>query len=143
MRRKRGLTLAMKKSFVFPAVIAVAALVSCQKQQTQAEKDAEVERQVQERLAAEHQEQISQREADLDAREKAFAEKENAAAATPTPELRVESESIESRSRGREPRGDAPTGGYSTFYTKLEPYGAWFETSDYGYVWQPRQAESS
>jgi len=33
--------------------------------------------------------------------------------------------------------------GYSTFYNKLEPFGAWIETSDYGYVWQPRQAESS
>jgi hypothetical protein len=28
-------------------------------------------------------------------------------------------------------------------YTKLDPYGAWFETNDYGYVWQPRQAEGS
>src|SRR5260370_397656 len=123
----------MKK--IFPAVIAVAALVSCQKQQTEAEKNAEVERQVQERLAAEHQaeqqQQMSQREAELDARKKALAEKENAAAATPSPARRVESESIESR-----PRGGAPTGGYSIFYTKLEPYGEWFETSDYGYVWQ-------
>src|SRR5438067_10200344 len=45
----------MRKFFVVPAVIAVATLVSCQKQQTEAEKNAEVERQVQERLAAEHQ----------------------------------------------------------------------------------------
>src|SRR5207248_814128 len=115
-------------------------------QQTEAEKNAGVERQVQERLAAEHQaeqqQQLSQRQADLDAREKALAEKENVAA-TPSPEQRVESESIESRSRVLESRGGAPTGGYSTFYTKLEPYGAWLETSDYGYVWQPRQAESS
>src|SRR5438477_1643729 len=137
----------MKRFFIIPAVIALAALASCQKQQTEADKNAEVERQIQERLAAEHQteqqQQMSQREADLDAREKALAEKENAAAATPNSEQRVESESIESRSRVRESRESAPTGGYSMFYTKLEPYGAWLETSDYGYVWQPRQAESS
>src|SRR6266700_3330736 len=137
----------MKSFFIIPAVIALAALASCQKQQTEADKNAEVERQVQERLAAEHQteqqQQMSQREADLDAREKALAEKENAAAATPNSEQRVESESIESRSRVRESRESAPSGGYSMFYTKLEPYGAWLETSDYGYVWQPRQAESS
>ena len=137
----------MKRFFIIPAVIALAALASCQKQQTEAEKNAEVERQVQERLAAEHQaeqqQQMSQREADFDAREKALAEKENAAAATPNSEQRVESESIESRSRVRESRESAPRGSYSMFYTKLEPYGAWLETSDYGYVWQPRQAESS
>ena len=32
---------------------------------------------------------------------------------------------------------------YETFYRKLEPYGAWRETSDYGYVWQPRVAQQS
>src|SRR5438477_1539283 len=137
----------MKRFFIIPAVIALAALASCQKQQTEADKNAEVERQVQERLAAEHQterqQQMSQREADLDAREKALAEKKNAAAATPNSEQRVESESIESRSRVRELRESAPSGGYSMFYTKLEPYGAWLETADYGYVWQPREAESS
>jgi hypothetical protein len=135
----------MKKFFTFAAVIAIAALVSCQKQQTEAEKKAEVERQVQERLAAEHQaeqqQQLQQRQADLDAREKALAEKQNAAAATPRPRDRSESEPIASRGRG--PRESGPAAGYSTFYTKLEPHGAWLETSDYGYVWQPREAESS
>ena len=135
----------MKKFFVFPAVIAVATLISCQKQQTEAEKNAEVERQVQERLAAEHQaeqqQQLSQRQADLDAREKALAEKEKSAAATPARRSRSESEPIASRPRG--PRESGPAAGYSTFYTKLEPHGAWLETSDYGYVWQPREAESS
>jgi len=135
----------MKKFFTFAAVIAIATLVSCQKQQTEAEKKAEVERQVQERLAAEHQaeqqQQLQQRQADLDAREKALAEKQNAAAATPRPRDRSESEPIASRGRG--PRESGPAAGYSTFYTKLEPHGAWLETSDYGYVWQPREAESS
>src|SRR6266496_2803029 len=144
MRKKRGLIIAMKKLFIFPAVIVVAALVSCQKQQTEAEKNAEVERQVQERLAAEHQteqqQQLSQRQADLDAREKALAEKENAPAATPARRERSESEPA---TRPHAVSGARPTSGYSTFYTKLDPYGTWFETSDYRYVWQPREAESS
>lgn len=146
MRKQRGLILALRKFFAFLALLGLVALVSCQKQQTEAEKNAEVERQVQQRLAAEHQaeqqQQISQREADLDAREKALAEKENAAAATPASVRRSESERV-APPRTRAPRESAPSGGYSTFYTKLEPYGAWFETSDYGYVWQPREAESS
>src|SRR6266700_596617 len=98
MIRKRGLIIAMKKFFVFPAVIALAVFVSCQKQQTEAEKNAEVERQVQERLAAEHQaeqqQQLQQRQADLDSREKALAEKENAAPATPARRERSESEPV-------------------------------------------------
>ena len=144
MRKKRGLIIVMKKLFVFPAVVVLAGLISCQKQQTEAEKNAEVERQVQERLAAEHQaeqqQQLSQRQADLDAREKALAEKENAAAATPPRRERSESEPV---TRPRPVSGAGPTSGYSTFYTKLEPYGGWIETSDYGYVWQPRETESS
>ena len=137
----------MKTFFVVSAVITAAALVSCQKQQTEAEKNAEVERRVQERLAAEHQaqqqRQLDQRQADLDAREKALAEKENIVATPANRATRSESESIESRQPPREPRERAITTGYSTFYNKLEPYGAWLETSDYGYVWQPRQVEVS
>src|SRR6266480_3502569 len=144
MRGEMCLIIAMKKFFRSPAVIAVAALISCQKQQTEAEKNAEVERQVQERLAAEHQaeqqQQLQQQQADLDAREKALAEKENAAAATPAHRERAESEPV---TRARAVSGAGPTSGYSTFYTKLEPHGAWLETADYGYVWQPREAESS
>ena len=134
------------KLFVLPVAIAVAALISCQKQQTEAEKNAEVEKQVQERLAAEHQaeqqQQLQQRQADLDAREKALAEKENAAAASPAPREQAEPER-EPVTRPRAVSPTRPTSGYSTFYTKLDPYGAWLETSDYGYVWQPREAQSS
>jgi hypothetical protein len=135
----------MKNLFVISAVTAVAALVSCQKQQTEAEKNAEIERQVKERLAAEHQtrqeQQLDQRQADLDAREKALAEKENAAAATPARRERTEPET--SDSRRRESRESSIGVGYSTFYNKLEPYGDWIETGDYGYVFHPREAESS
>src|SRR5438270_3051174 len=113
----------MRKFFVVPAVIAVATLVSCQKQQTEAEKNAEVERQVQERLAAEHQaeqqQQLQQQQADLDAREKALAEKENAAAATPARRERADSEPV---TRASAVSGAGPTSGESTFYTKLEPH---------------------
>ncbi len=31
----------------------------------------------------------------------------------------------------------APVGDYGTFYESLSPYGHWFETPVYGYVWQP------
>lgn len=30
-----------------------------------------------------------------------------------------------------------PVADYETFYEDLEPYGSWFETPDYGYVYQP------
>jgi hypothetical protein len=137
----------MKKCFALSVVIA-AALVSCQKQQTDAEKDAEVERRVQERLAAERQtqqeQQLAQRQADLDAREKALAEKQNAAAAaTPVQSEQVESASSDSESRPSVAHGGVITTGYTTFYNKLDPYGDWIETGDYGYVFHPRQAESS
>ena len=43
----------------------------------------------------------------------------------------------------RDDSGEAATGNYSTFYTRLEPEGEWRETSTYGYVWQPRVARES
>src|SRR5438477_10498064 len=149
MRKERCLIIAMKKFFTFSALIAIAVLGSCQKQQTEAEKNAEVERQVQERLAAEHQtqqqQQLEQRQADLDAREKAMGEKEKATPEISSRSERSESETVESRPRPRvaEPRERALTVGYSTFYNNLESYGDWIETGDYGYVFHPREAESS
>src|SRR5437016_3460677 len=140
----------MTQFFTLSAVIAIAALVSCQKQPTEAEKNAEVERQVQERLAAEHQteqqQQLSQREADLQAREKALAEKEGAPAAALTAAEQPESDQVAPRTREprpRENRVNEPVSGYSSFYARLEPHGEWLETADYGYVWQPREAERS
>jgi len=138
----------MKKFFVVLAVVtATAAFVACPKQQTEEERKAEVERQVQERLAAERQtqqqQQLDQRQADLDAREKALAGKENATPAAQDREEQTESESVASRPRTTAPRERAISVGYSTFYNKLEPYGDWIETGDYGYVFHPRQAESS
>jgi hypothetical protein len=128
-------------------VAAVAVLVSCQKPPSEEEKKAEIEKQVQERLAAEHQTQeqqrLAQQQADLAAREKAVADKEAAAAATVPESTPLKSETVRSDNADvaetSEPRS---TAAYGTFYRKLEPYGEWRETSDYGYVWQPREAES-
>src|SRR6202171_622390 len=133
----------MKKFCTLFAIIVLAGLVSCQKQQTEEERKAEIDRQVEQRLAAERQaqekEQLAQRAADLDAREKAVADKQNVVA-TQTPRTR----STSSTRSTRETRESSDEGGdYNIFYTKLEPYGDWRETSDYGYVWQPREAERS
>ena len=133
----------MNKLFVISALVMLTSLCSCQKQQT----DAEIERRVQERLAADRQaqqqQQLDQRQADLDAREKSLADKENSAAATPARSEQTESESREPISRPRAPREGAITTGYTTFYNKLEPYGDWIETGDYGYVFHPHEAASS
>ncbi|MEY2540581.1 MAG: hypothetical protein QOI22_183 [Verrucomicrobiota bacterium] len=129
----------MKKFCIFCACVALAGFVSCQKQQTEEERKAEIDRQVEQRLAAERQAQeketLAQRESEVDAREKALAEQQNAATQTPRPR------STSSTRTTRESSEESPN--YNIFYTKLEPYGEWRETSDYGYVWQPREAERS
>ena len=79
----------MKKFSVFPLIAALAFFVSCQKQQTEEERKAEVERQVQDRLTAERlaadKDLVAKQQAELEAREKALADREAAAAANPTP----------------------------------------------------------
>jgi hypothetical protein len=133
----------MKRSFALPAILTLVIFCSCQKQQTEEERNAEIERQVQQRLAAERQDQaeqqLAQRQAELDAREKVLAEKQNAAADTPAPQPPKSSIAR----RMSDTAGNPATASYSTFYMKLEPYGVWRETSNYGYVWQPREAERS
>lgn len=133
----------MKKSFAFPVIIALAIFCSCQKQQTEEERNADIERQVQQRLAVEGQtqaeQQLAQREAELDAREKALAKKEQASANAAV----MEPSETPLRAPRRDISANPATASYSTFYTKLEPYGVWRETSNYGYVWQPREAEQS
>ena len=130
----------MKKLFALLAIGVLALFCSCQKQQTEADRNTEVERQVQQRLEAEHQaeqqQQLAQRQAELDAREKALANRESAATTTPQPQAPI----------GRDMRDlsqTPPAASYSTFYTRLEPLGVWRDTSIYGYVWQPREAEQS
>src|SRR5438094_2624232 len=82
----------MKKIFALPLVVVLSIFSSCHKQQTDAERQAEIDRQVQQRLDAEHQaqekEKLAQREDDLNAHEKALAEKQNAVAESSQPESR-------------------------------------------------------
>jgi hypothetical protein len=131
----------VKKIFALLLVIALSIFSSCQKQQTDAERQAEIDRQVQQRLDAEHQaqekERLAQREDELNAREKALAEKQDAVAKSSQRESQPTL--TERTTRTDEHR---PTASYDTFYTQLDRYGDWRETSDYGYVWQPRQAQS-
>jgi hypothetical protein len=138
----------MKKLSVFPLLAALAVFVSCQKQQTEEERKAEVERQVQDRLAAERLEaekqNLAKQQADLEAREKAVADRE---AASPTPAevpASTETEQVVTETSDGGSRSETQsTAAYGMFYEKLDPYGEWRETSDYGYVWQPREAETS
>jgi hypothetical protein len=130
----------MKKLFGLPMIICLAIFCSCQKQQTEEERKTEIERQVQERLAAERQAQNEQRrQAELDGREKALTEKERAAESAPV----VEASETPLRASRTDTSGNVATASHSTFYRKLDPYGVWRETSSYGYVWQPREAERS
>src|ERR1700730_10847459 len=145
LKREFSLSSSMKTIFALLIAVALSIFCSCQKEQTEAERKAEIDREVQQRLDAEHQaqekEQLAQRETELSAREKELADKESAAAATKAPEQEVRSTRTEQRTARIDER--RPTASYNTFYTKLDRYGAWRETGDYGYVWQPREAESS
>src|SRR5437868_10405485 len=131
----------MKTIFALSLIlIAALTLGSCRKQQNDAEHQAEVDREVQRRLDAEHQvqekEQLAQREAELNSREKALADKQKETTRTDARQTPRSSE----RGNTSQVRG---TASYDTFYTKLGSFGDWIETSDYGYVFQPRQAEQS
>jgi hypothetical protein len=131
----------VKKIFALLLIIPLSIFSSCQKHQTDTERQDEIDRQVQQRLDAEHQaqekEKLAQREDELNAREKALAEKQDAVAKSSQFESRTPP--TERATRTDEHR---PTASYDTFYTQLDRYGDWRETSDYGYVWQPRQAQS-
>ena len=130
----------MNKFVVF--LVAAVVMLGCQKQQTEAERNAEVEREVQARLAAERQaaeqQRLAQRQDELDARLRALNEKERSAETPAAQEPATEAPSAQVN--------QAPSGGgesYSLFYTRLDPYGTWVETPTYGYVWQPSAAIES
>ncbi|MEP6603923.1 MAG: DUF6600 domain-containing protein, partial [Spartobacteria bacterium] len=138
----------MKKIFVLPLIIALSIFSSCSKPQSDAEHQAQIDREVQQRLDAEHQaqerEDLARREGELKAREQAMADKSVATTSVrETAQTETRREPRERESRGRESDERRPTGSYNTFYNKLDEYGDWRETSDYGYVFQPRQAQSS
>ncbi len=130
----------MKRNLLLPLIAALALGVgACQKQETEAERNAAIERQVQERLNAERsaddRQKMAERQAALEARINALAAAQKKPSATATPRTSQPAATPASASRP-----EADTGAYSTFYRKLDPYGDWMETGDYGYVFQPRQA---
>ncbi len=134
----------MNKLFRLSLLGAFLLLGACTEEQSDEIRRAEVEREVQQRLAAEREaDELARRQEELEAREQELQEKELAAAApTATPRA-----PRGGRRQTDEPRrsagGRADASSYNTFYRKLEPHGAWFETDNYGYVWQPAEAESA
>ncbi len=131
----------MNRTSLLPLLAALAlGAGACQKQPTEAERNAEIERQVQERVAAERhaddRSKMVERQSALEARINALAAAQKRPSATVTPPPNDSS----SATPARPSTSDEDTGSYSTFYRKLDPYGDWMETGDYGYVFQPRQA---
>jgi len=128
----------MKRALPF-SLLAILALGTgaCQKQQTEAERNAEIERQVKRRLhaGADDRKKMAHLQAELVARINALA----AAQKRPVTAATVEAASTPTTTFAP----DIENGSYSTFYRKLEPYGDWMEIGDYGYVFQPRQAAQS
>src|SRR3954470_1830819 len=133
----------MKRISLIAAAVTLIGVWGCQKQETTETRDAQVEREVQSRLTAERQaqqqQQLAQREADLDAREKSMPPVQ-------TGESAPVATAIPANTRRETDRRDSDRdsdNSYDLFYTRLEPYGSWLETHDYGYVWQPREAGSA
>ncbi len=105
---------------------------------------AELEKQAGE-AAAEQETALREREAEMATRERkleqlrgSLEEKEDA--------LGTRENQLTARDReqaGREALNPEPSelgepvGDYGTFHQSLSAYGSWFETADYGYVWQP------
>src|SRR6185295_18546682 len=133
----------MKRIFLLTLAAALGLCAgACQKEPSDAERKAEIERQVQERLAAEHQaeeqQKMAQRQAELNAREQALNERENRATTTAPPTA-----TVAPTAQTRSETAESETSSYATFYQKLDPYGDWIETGDYGFVFQPRPAAQS
>src|SRR5262245_14450566 len=131
----------MKSTLRFSLLAALALGVgACQKKQTEAERNAEIERRTRQRLERQidDRKKMAQLHAELVARLNALAAAQKRPVATATAQP---TESASTPTATFAP--DAENGSYSTFYRKLEPYGDWLETDDYGYVFQPRQAAQS
>ncbi len=142
----------MKKYSLLPIVF-LALAVSCEKPMSEADRNAQVESEVQRRLTEERQtevqERLAQAQADLDAREQTLSAREAAAAnessvaATPASTARATERTTTRSQTSKSSSSKVTARSYDTFYRKLEPYGAWRETGNYGYVWQPRAAQQS
>jgi hypothetical protein len=76
--------------------------------------------------AAAREAELNQRASDINQQGAGLSERERELAGR---------EALTSQSVPREPA--APVADYGMFYDSLSSYGSWFETPDYGYVWQP------
>src|ERR1041384_2780210 len=113
----------MKKSLGLLSFVVLVVFCSCQKQQTEAERNAEIDSRVQQQLAAERQAQqqqeLEKRQADLEAREKELAEKENTPV-QPAPAQTAQPVESSQQYQPSEPSGfesgptSRPTASYST-----------------------------
>lgn len=98
----------------------------------------------QEALAAREQ-QLARREGNLDGLEVALEDKQQNLEQR-DPLLSGRELELAGREPIAEPTPDTTPGesppvvGYDSFYDSLAAYGAWFETPDYGYAWQPAAA---
>ncbi|MGB6221174.1 DUF6600 domain-containing protein [Haloferula sp.] len=96
------------------------------KEQELLDREADLARQDEEaRLAAEA---LAAEQAELDRREQELSEVELGQAGTTV----IDDWTVDEPEVVQEPVED-----FSLFYDELEPYGDWFETPDYGYVYQP------
>src|SRR6478609_8523901 len=119
---------------------------SIERERVRIEEDrAELERQKGEAAAAQdealraREEALANREGKLEQFQSALEEKQD--------DLQESKQQLNERERdlaGREAlpfqessEPSEPVADYDTFYDSLAPYGSWFETPDYGYVWQP------
>jgi hypothetical protein len=129
----------LMKKFLFLIAALALGVAACQKRSSEAKQNAKNERRVPRRLdpeqRAQERQKMAQRQADLERRIDALAAKLKH---SPAPTNSGASESLSTPPAGAVP--DRAGDSYSVFYRKLEPYGDWMETSDYGYVFQPRQA---
>ncbi len=115
----------MKKLYVLLISIALVAYVACQRQQTEERKNAEIQREMQERLAAERQaqeqQQVTQREAKLNAREKA-PEMTLMPASSASPSASPENRNaLKSQAQKFQPRRIVPMTSPTSTPTSLEP----------------------
>lgn len=137
----------MNKISLTVLLLVFLSLVACQKQQSDEERRAEIDREVQQRLATERQQaqaqQLDQRAAELNAREQSLGQVRETATNARERQDSPPGQRATGETRTTSTQDSEPSGSYSLFYSELEPYGDWMETRDYGYVYRPREAAST
>ena len=127
---------------LLPAItflICASLLVGCR---PRASEEAEIEKEVQQRLDQEHaaqqESELHEREAALDERDRVLKEKEQqlaAAGAAGSSEAPLPQPSI--AASDQQGAAASPDATYQEFYDSLSPYGSWINMPGYGYAWQP------